>query len=317
MKKVFGPVPSRRLGFSLGVDLVPFKTCTLDCVYCQLGPTTHKTLKRKEYIPTEEILPEVEKVLNKGKRIDYITFSGSGEPTLHSGIGKMISRIKRISSIPVAVITNGTLLNQGQVQEDLWAADLVIPSLDAVDERIFQRINRPHASLNTKMFIRGLDDFAGKFPGKIWLEVMLVRGLNDSKEHIQKIANITGRLPVEKVQLNTPHRPPAEDFARTVSSLDLRRQDRIFGGNCEIIPDLTPAREKILPNEETENMAEAILSLIKRRPVSLDDISLALGGSRNEILKYLEFWSTRGKIKSEFIRGKGTTRREIKGFSIF
>ena len=183
MKEVFGPVPSRRLGFSLGVDLVPFKTCTLDCVYCQLGPTTHKTLKRKEYIPTEGILPEVEKMLNKGKRVDYITFSGSGEPTLHSGIGKMISRIKRISSIPVAVITNGTLLNQGQVQEDLWAADLVIPSLDAVDERIFQRINRPHASLNTKMIIRGLDDFAGKFPGKIWLEVMLVRGLNDSKEH--------------------------------------------------------------------------------------------------------------------------------------
>ncbi|MBA7669242.1 GTP 3',8-cyclase [subsurface metagenome] len=304
MKEVFGPVPSRRLGFSLGVDLVPFKTCTLGCVYCQLGRTTHKTLQRQEYIPMEGILPEVEKILNKGKRIDYITFSGSGEPTLHSGIGKMISRIKRISSIPVAVLTNGTLLDQGQVQEDLWAADLVIPSLDAVDERIFQRINRPHASLNTKMIIRGLDDFAGKFPGKIWLEVMLMRGLNDSKEHIQKIANIIGRLPVEKVQLNTPHRPPAEDFARTVSSLDLRRQGRIFGGNCEIIPDLAPAREKILPNEEAKNMAEAILSLIRKRPVSLDDISLALGRSRNEILKYLEFWSTRGKIKSRVYQRK-------------
>ncbi len=304
MKEIFGPVLSRRLGFSLGVDLVPFKTCTLDCVYCQLGPTTHKTLERQEYTPTEGILPEVEKMLNKGNRVDYITFSGSGEPTLHSGIGKIISRIKRISSIPVAVITNGTLLNQGQVQEDLWTADLVIPSLDAADEKIFQRINRPHASLNTKMIIQGLDDFAGKFPGKIWLEVMLVRGLNDSKEHIQKIANITGRLPVEKVQLNTPHRPPAEDFAGAVSSLDLRRQGRIFGGNCEIIPGFAPAREKILPNEETENMAEAILSLIKRRPVSLDDISLALGGSRNEILKYLEFWTSRGKIKTRVYQRK-------------
>ncbi len=304
MKEIFGPVLSRRLGFSLGVDLVPFKTCTLDCVYCQLGPTTHKTLERQEYTPTEGILPEVEKMLNKGNRVDYITFSGSGEPTLHSGIGKIISRIKRISSIPVAVITNGTLLNQGQVQEDLWTADLVIPSLDAADEKIFQRINRPHASLNTKMIIQGLDDFAGKFPGKIWLEVMLVRGLNDSKEHIQKIANITGRLPVEKVQLNTPHRPPAEDFAGAGSSLDLRRQGRIFGGNCEIIPGFAPAREKILPNEETENMAEAILSLIKRRPVSLDDISLALGGSRNEILKYLEFWTSRGKIKTRVYQRK-------------
>jgi wyosine [tRNA(Phe)-imidazoG37] synthetase (radical SAM superfamily) len=252
----------------------------------------------------EGILPEVEKILNKGKKVDYITFSGSGEPTLHSGIGKMISRIKRISSIPVAVITNGTLLNQGRVQEDLWAADLVIPSLDAVDEEIFQRINRPHTSLNTEIIIRGLDDFAGKFPGKIWLEVMLVRGLNDSKEHIQKMSQVMGRLPVEKVQLNTPHRPPAEDFACAVSPKDLKRIARIFGGNCEIIPDLAPAREKILLNEEAKNMAEAILSLIQRRPVSLDDISLALGRSRNEILKYLKFWSTRGKIESRVYQRK-------------
>ena len=304
MNQVFGPVSSRRLGFSLGIDLIPFKTCTLDCVYCQLGRTTHKTLQRKEYTSMDGILPEVERIVDKGNRVDYITFSGSGEPTLHSGIGKIISRIKRISSIPVAVLTNGTLLGQRQVQKDLWKSDLVIPSLDAVDERIFQRINRPYASLNTKMIIQGLVDFAGKFPGKIWLEVMLVRELNDSKEHIEKMARIIGRLPVEKVQLNTPVRPPAEDFACALPPKDLRRVARIFGGNCEIIPDLAPAREKILPGEEAETVAEAILSLVRRRPGTLDDISLALGRPKNEILKHLEFWRTRGKIRTRAYNGK-------------
>ncbi|GAI41014.1 unnamed protein product, partial [marine sediment metagenome] len=160
MGQIFGPVPSRRLGFSLGVDTIPFKTCSLNCIYCQLGRTINKTIQRKEYIAADDILREIKKVLREGKRIDYITFSGSGEPTLNSEIRRIISRIKQLTSIPLAILTNGTLLYRPRIREDLMEADLVIPSLDTVTQEIFEMVNRPHPSLKIEKVITGIDSFS-------------------------------------------------------------------------------------------------------------------------------------------------------------
>ena len=218
MIHIYGPVPSRRLGFSLGVDVVPFKTCSLDCIYCQLGRTTNKTIERKEYISADDVLKELkEKVVKKEhSRIDYITFSGSGEPTLHSKLGYMIEEIKKITSIPVAVITNGTLLYNLDVQEELEGADVVIPSLDAPDKETFKRINRPYPSLKFEKVISGIKNFSQNFNGKLWLEIMLVKKVNDSLPQIKKFAQIIKEIRCEKIQLNTPVRPSAEEFAEVV-----------------------------------------------------------------------------------------------------
>lgn len=155
-KYTYGPVPSRRLGLSLGIDIVPFKTCSFDCIYCQLGRTTNKTIERKAYVTTTELLTELQVVLKDDEQIDYITFSGSGEPTLNSEIGQMIREIKRITTIPVAVLTNSSLLAQESVQEDLLSADLVIPSLDAVTAETFQKINRPYTGIEISQVVKGI-----------------------------------------------------------------------------------------------------------------------------------------------------------------
>jgi len=185
---VYGPVFSRRLGHSLGLDLVPLKVCSYDCLYCQLGRTTELTADRREYVRAKTIVAEVESLHAGGVRPDYITVSGSGEPTLHSGLGKIIRRIKEVTSIPVAVLTNGSLLWRPEVRRAVGRADLVLPSLDAGDERMFRRINRPHPSLTFETMLTGLQGFVTEYPGEVWLEVFLTNGINADRGHVEKIA---------------------------------------------------------------------------------------------------------------------------------
>jgi wyosine [tRNA(Phe)-imidazoG37] synthetase (radical SAM superfamily) len=240
----YGPVPSRRLGFSLGIDIIPLKTCSLNCIYCQLGPVVQKTIQRKEYfLPSEilsqvkkklssgpsEILSQVKKKLSSGQRIDYITFSGSGEPTLNKTLGKLIREIKKTTSIPVAVLTNSTLLSQKSVRSALMDADLVVPSLDAATQEIFVKVNRPHPSLNVEEIMQGLRKFSQEFKGSIWLEIMLVKGVNDSLNHIRKLKEAIDKIKPEKVQINTVIRPPAEKYARPLSLKDLENIKKILG----------------------------------------------------------------------------------------
>jgi wyosine [tRNA(Phe)-imidazoG37] synthetase (radical SAM superfamily) len=290
---VYGPVPSRRLGFSLGIDIIPAKTCSLDCIYCQLGPTTKKTLQRKEYISWKKILSQIKDDLNSELRVDYITFSGSGEPTLNSALGKLITEIKKITSIPVAVLTNSSLLSRKSVREALREADVVVPSLDAATQEVFNNINRPHPSLKTEKIIAGLKKFRQEFKGSIWLEVMLVKSINDSPSHIQKLKEVIEEIKPEKVQLNTVVRPPSEEFARPLSSKELEKIKEALGENCEIIAEF----EKKIQIPQAENLEEAILSMIQRRPLTLSDISTSLGKHKNEIRKYLGFLLKKGKIK--------------------
>ncbi|MFB0565184.1 MAG: radical SAM protein [Candidatus Aminicenantaceae bacterium] len=291
---IYGPVPSRRLGFSLGIDIIPFKTCTFDCIYCQLGPTTKKAIRRKGYLPSKEIISQVKKILASGRRIDYITFSGSGEPTLNSAIGKLIREIKKITPIPVAVLTNSSLLSRRSVREALLASDLVVPSLDAAIPEVFHRINRPYNSLKIEDIIEGLKEFRQEFSGSIWLEIMLVKGVNDSIPHLRKLKKIITDIKPDKVQLNTVIRPPAEKYAHALSLRELEKIKNIFGNNCEIIVEFDKEGQ-ILPSE---NLEESILSMIQRRPVTLSDISSSLGKNQSEILKYLNFLLEKGKIQS-------------------
>ena len=297
---VFGPVPSRRLGFSLGIDVVPFKTCTLDCIYCQLGRTTVKTNQRKDFFSVKEILDEIKRNINSQKRIDYITFSGSGEPTLNSRIGQMIEEIKKITSLPVAVLTNGTLLYLPEVQEELKKADLVIPSLDAADEDTFTRVNRPHPSLKIHEVISGMAEFSRNFKGKIWLEVMLVKGINDSPWHLQKLTEVIRKIKVEKIQLNTPVRPPAEDFVFPLDEEDLRKICSFFGKNCEVIAKIQRKKQKAFQ----QNIEIMIHNMVKRRPVTIEDIAISLGIHRNEVIKYIESLIERRLVSFRIYEGK-------------
>ena len=290
---VYGPVPSRRLGFSLGIDIIPAKTCSLDCIYCQLGPTTKKTLQRKEYISWKKIISQIKSILSSGQRIDYLTFSGSGEPTLNSALGKLITEIKKITSIPVAVLTNSSLLSRKSVREALREADVVVPSLDAATQVVFNNINRPHPSLKTEKIIAGLKKFRQEFKGSIWLEVMLVKSINDSPSHIQKLKEIITEIKPDKIQLNTVVRPPSEEFARPLSSKELEKIRAAWGENCEIIAEF----EKKIQIPREVNLEEAIFSMIQRRPVTLSDISTSLGKDKNEIRKCLGFLLKNGKIK--------------------
>ncbi len=289
----YGPVPSRRLGFSLGIDIVPFKTCSLNCIYCQLGPTPKKTIRRKEYFSASDIVAQIKKKLSSDQRIDYITFSGSGEPTLNNALGKIIREIKKKTSIPVAVLTNSTLLSRKSVRNALMGADLVIPSLDAATQETFVKVNRPYPSINIEEIIQGLLKFSKEFKGSIWLEIMLVKGVNDSPSHIKKLKEAIAKIKPEKVQLNTVIRPPAEKHARHLSLKDLEKIKNILGENCEIIAESSREAQISSP----DNLEAAILSLIRRRPVTLAEISASLGKGKDIIKKSLDSLFAEGKIR--------------------
>ncbi len=290
---LYGPVPSRRLGFSLGVDIIPFKTCSFNCIYCQLGPTRHKTVRRKKYFSSSQILSQIKKKLSSGQRIDHITFSGSGEPTLNTAIGKLIGEIKKMTSIPVAVLTNASLLSRKSVREALSQADIVLPSLDAATQDVLVKTNRPHPSLKVEKFIDGLRKFRQEFKGRIWLEVMLAKGINDSPSHLKKLKEAINEINPDKVQLNTVVRPPAEKSARPLSLKELERIKKILGRSCEIIAEF----ESQAQEPSAENLKTSVLSMVRRRPVTFTDISSSLGKKRKEIQESLKLLLKQGKIK--------------------
>ena len=288
-------MPSRRLGRSLGIDIVPLKHCTLDCVYCQLGRTTQKTIERRDYVPVEAVLAELRDTLKKGLKADFITISGSGEPTLNSRLGDLIDGIKKITDIPVAIMTNGTLLYREDVRADCAKADLVVPSLDAGDEAAFRKVNRPHRDISIEKLVDGLVTFRKEFPGRIWLEVFLVEGLNTDIAEIDKIRGLIKRISPDKVQLNTAVRPTADPAIKKVDAEKLEIIARQIGDGCEVVADLPPRHSDKLMH----STAEDILSMLKRRPCSLNDISSGLGIPPNEALKHITELQHRGLIDSE------------------
>lgn len=281
---VYGPVPSRRLGFSLGIDLFPGKTCSFDCVYCQLGKSGKKTSVRKEYVPAARVLEDVKKALAKGQCIDHITFSGSGEPTLHAGIGAIIKAIKKGTNVPVAVLTNASLLSLKEVRAGLKAADVVVPSLDAALPAVWKKVNRPLPSLSLDAIVSGLAAFKKSFKGRVWLEVMLVKGLNDKPEHIQALKKAIARVKPDKVQLNTVTRPPAEKSAAPLTLAELESIRRRLGGNTEVVAGFREKKQ----TAGNRRLKEVLFGLIRRRPVTLEDMTSALGESRDAVRAHLD-----------------------------
>jgi len=281
-KSVFGPVPSRRLGRSLGVDLVPLKTCSYDCIYCQLGRTSCKTTERKEWVPVDDVILELKDGLSA--RPDYITLSGSGEPTLYSRIGEVTDRIKSITNIPLAVLTNGSLLSQQDVRRQLHDADLIIPSLDAGDEAMFRLVNRPHEDVSFERMLAGLVDFRREFRGDYWLEVFVLGAYTAIKAEFAELVRCVTLIGPDRVQLNTVTRPPAESFAIGISRKRLTELARMFNPPTEVIADFCGVHGQA----EFATSREDVLDLLRRRPCSMDDIADGLGMHRNEVVKYVE-----------------------------
>jgi len=291
---IYGPVPSRRLGRSLGIDIIPFKTCTYDCIYCQLGRTIDKTTERKEWTPVVDILNELEAHLPSDPEI--ITISGSGEPTLHTGIGTLIMAIKDMTDIPVAVLTNGSLLWLPEVRDALSCADLVVPSLDAGDEHLFRHVNRPHNNITFHRMINGLYEFRRSFRGKYWLEVLLVGGITGLPAPVEEIAEIADRIGADRIHLNTVVRPPAEPFAVPVPRDLMECYAMAFGENVEVI-----GRGKQIHCDECPSMtSEEVLALVSRRPSTLEDIAAGLCVNRNEASKVIEQLSAAGLLETEY-----------------
>ena len=293
-RHLYGPVPSRRLGRSLGVDLVPHKICTYDCIYCQIGKTTDRTLVRKEYVPVEEILEEVGAFLAKDHPpVDYLSLGGSGEPTLHSKIRLIIEGIQAISVLPVAVITNGSLLYEQDVREDLLRADVVLPSLDAVSPEVFEKINRPGPGFSIENVIRGLIEFRKIYQGQIWLEILFCRGVNDTENELLRMKEAIRQIRPDLIHLNTVVRPPSEKWVAPLAPDEMEKIRAFFGERASIISEFD---RHIVPPPEAE-MTEKILSILRRRPLSLSDLSRNMGLSQNELETFLGPLVEEGKVQ--------------------
>ncbi|MHC4113266.1 MAG: radical SAM protein [Planctomycetota bacterium] len=293
-KYLYGPVTSRRLGLSLGVDIVPFKICTLDCVYCQLGSTTQKTTDRAEYVSPELVLAELRETLAQGLKADFITIGGSGEPTLNSRLGELIDGVKKITDIPVALLTNGTLFYRPDVRADCAKADVVLPSLDAGDKHAFDQINHPHEDIIIENLISGLCVFRNEFTGQIWLEVFFIEGINTDGSQIAKIKEAIEQIRPDKVQLNTAVRPTAETGIKRLNPEILQAIAKQLGQKCEVAADFSPGR----CGKHIESKAESVLSMLKRRPCSLNDICSGLGINSDEALKYVNHFQQQGVVNS-------------------
>jgi wyosine [tRNA(Phe)-imidazoG37] synthetase (radical SAM superfamily) len=305
MSYVYGPVPSRRLGQSLGIDPIPFKTCNYNCVYCQLGRTTPLTNERREFFPVEDILAEARSALetHRADQIDYITFVGQGEPLLCASLGRLIRGVKALTDLPIAVITNGSLLFMPQIRAELCLAQVVIPTLDAADEETFRRINRPWPNLHLAEIIEGLAAFRRMFKGRLWVEVMLVKGLNDTEQALSGIAGALNLIRPDQVHLNIPIRPPAEAGVEPPDDEGLIRAMALLG---EVAPIVTPA-EGCFNLVAGMPVVEAIIEIIRRHPMreaKLVETITRYAAGPADVQEALEMLAASGQAHRHCYRGQ-------------
>lgn len=291
---IYGPVMSRRLGRSLGVDLVPFKTCTYDCIYCQLGRTTDHTRQPRSYYDVDTIVSQIRRAVDNDDKIDYVSLAGSGEPTLNSQIGVLIDRIKTEIDLPLTVLTNGALLGNPATREALAPADVVLPSLDAGTPDTFRRICRPCEGLSFTQVVEGLISFSRQFGGEVWLEVMLLEGINTGPDELGELSRLARVIQPKMVQLNTVVRPPAERNIRAVPPGRMRELAGMFGTPVETIAYSPIGSEPVGDFVDDER----ILSYLRRRPTTAEDIASGLGVHRNVVSKRLQTLARRRLIKT-------------------
>lgn len=282
MKHVFGPVPSRRLGLSLGIDIIVPKTCTMDCVYCELGPTTNRTVERVCFVDVDEVMRELEDRLRESPAIDFVTFSGSGEPTLNADFRRAVAAVRSLTDAPVAVLTNGSLVTDPDVRAGFEMADVVAPSVDAVSREVFEAVNRPDPALDPDEIIDALASFGRGFRGQLWLETVLVEGLNDDSGEVRRIRQAIDRIAPDRVHVNTVVRPPSDPSAKPLSRAALRHAAARLGPLAEVI---APTAVKGAPPVGEEG--DLIVAMAERRPVTVSDVARALGSSQAHAAKIL------------------------------
>lgn len=288
-KILFGPVGSRRLGRSLGVDLVPYKTCSYDCVYCQLGETTDKTTRREVYISTAGVEDEIRAFLSGNTGFDVVSLAGSGEPTLAANCGNVIKSIKKLTDKPVAVLTNSSLLWREDVREELMDADIILPSVDAVSEQVFHNINRPHTDLDIGKILEGIRIFSRRYRGKILLEILFLQGYNDSWEEVNNLFEYLQTIRVDRVQLNRVQRPATDRFVRSPDEQFYREVSRLFFSKFPVdVVGVSPAVKETPKNlEENDDLKDKILDFLSRRPANVEDLSAGMGVSDQRVKKAL------------------------------
>ena len=305
MTYLFGPVPSRRLGRSLGVDLIPRKTCPFDCIYCEVGPTTRKTSHRLDY-QAEAIMAELAAYLRQGPPLDYITLTGSGEPTLNLGLGKILRQIKALSDTPVAVLTSGALLHLPEVRAELQAADLVLPSLDAAREESFRAINRPLPGYPLSRLIEGLEAFRREYSGQIWLEILLLKGLNDTAAELEALHRTLRRLAPDKVQLNSAVRPGVEAHVHPLTQQELAAIAYYLkdGVEVEVI-----ASFKNLPKPAPVCDDAVLVEMLARRPMTAEDLARVCGLPLAAVQERLRRLEETGQISCNRYQDQGFYRQ--------
>ncbi len=283
---IFGPVPSRRIGLSLGINIIPFKTCSYNCIYCEVGKTTTLTIERKSFFDIEEIKKEFTETIDKTGRIDFVTFSGSGEPTLNSDLGELIRFVKSFKRYKVAVLTNGSLLYREDVREDLLEADVVIPSLDAVLEKTFKKINMPHKNLNIDEITNGIISFSNEFKNDIWIEILFVKGVNDSIKDIDALCNVLEKINASRIQIGTVDRPPAYSTAKKLSNkemMDIYVYMSSKIGNIDIIGSFNKENDAFY-----DDIERSVIKMINIRPCSKKELQDTFGVDSNKIDKIVK-----------------------------
>ncbi len=296
MKYLFGPVQSRRLGLSLGIDLVPYKTCTLDCVYCECGKTTCLTSEIKEHVPTEEVLDELREYLSEEPDLDVLTFSGSGEPTLHGGIGEIIGFLKdNYPGYRVAVLTNGTLFWDENVRRRVLRADVIIPSLDAAVAETFERIGRPVSTVTLERTIDGLEKLRKEFTGKIVLEIFVLPGINTSQKELSKLKDVMGRIGPDVIQLNRLDRPGTEDWVSTADDDTLQQvAEYLRPFNVETVGKPV---YRVRASGNQEKLEESVIAVLSRRPSTTEDLASTLGMRRSQLSKVLHALREKNQVE--------------------
>ena len=288
---LFGPVPSRRFGRSLGIDLTPFKTCSFDCIFCQLGRTTRLTTERAEWVDTRSVRREIDRWLASGGVADYVTLSGSGEPTLHNGFGAIIRHVREQTDIPVALLSNGTLFSHPAVREAALQASVVKLSLSGGDQETFQRINRPHPDIHLDAMVEGYRAFRKAFRGRLVLEVFLVRGINEQPEAVEKIASLAATVEADEIHLNTAVRPSAEAYALPLTRAEMEVLAPVFRPTATVIAEFSADRSSGVAANET-----TLLAMLRRRPCTAGQVAEVFGMHLNEVSKYLGKLTRTGQI---------------------
>lgn len=291
-KYLFGPVPSRRLGASLGVDFLPYKTCTMNCVYCEVKETTNLTICRQEFFPVNEVISELDDFLNVNPNLDYITFSGSGEPTLYSKIGEIIGFLKtNYPQYKIALITNSSLLYDINVRKEISQIDVILPSLDAVSDEIFRKINNPHPKIDIQQIIDGLNVFRKESKSKMWLEIFIVPGLNDNTDELELLKQVVKKIYPDILQLNTLDRPGQKHWVKPASIEQLNKISSFFSSALPVVEIVSSTQFMISRKNQYQDLSghEKILAIIKRRPCTIEDICSMLNIKDIEARRYLRY----------------------------